>query len=205
MALSTYAELQASIADWLNREDLTNVIPDFIALAEANMNRQLRVNQMIERDTSEVASGYVTMPIDWLQTISLITIASPPVVLEYVAQMGMAEIRATERAGVPIAYTITNNKFQLFPAPTSALEVEMTYYAKIPALSDSNTSNWVLANFPDLYLYGSLLQAEPYLKNDERTPMWAAMYKGAIDAIDLASEKAKRPEGGLHSRRRTFG
>jgi hypothetical protein len=205
MAISTYAELQTAIADWLNRDDLTSVIPTFITLTEAALNRQLRVNEMIERDTSTISGGYVNMPVDWLETISLITIGSPPVVLEYVAQMGMAEVRATQRAGDPIVYTIINNKFQIFPAPSASTDVEMTYYAKIPALSDSNTSNWLLANHPDAYLFGSLVHAEPYLKNDERMPMWASMYKGSIDAIGYASERAKRPEGGLHSRKRTFG
>lgn len=205
MAITTYAELQTAIANWLNREDLTAVIPDFITLIEAALNRTLRVNEMIERDTSVVSGGYINMPLDWLETISLITVDSPPVVLEYVAQKAMAEARATQRAGVPVVYTITNNKFQLFPAPTDDTSVEMVYYAKIPALTDENTSNWLLATHPDIYLFGGLLQAEPYLKNDERLATWASMYKGAVDALTYASERAKRPEGGIHMRRRTFG
>lgn len=205
MAITTYAELQTSIANWLNRQDLTAVIPDFITLIEAALNRTLRVNQMIERDTSDVTGGYVNMPLDWLETINLMTTGNPPINLEYVAQKGMAEARETERAGVPILYTITNNKFQLFPEPTDGASVEMVYYAKIPALSDENTSNWLLASHPDIYLFGGLLQAEPYLKNDERLATWASMYKGAVDALTYASERAKRPEGGIHMRKRTFG
>ena len=205
MAITSYSELKTAVANWLNREDLTAVIPDFISLIEASMNRTLRVREMIERDTATISSGYVTLPGDWLETITLITTGSPPVTLEYLAAYGMNEVRSAEWAGIPRVYTMVNNKFKIFPAPTTDLGVELVYYAKIPALSDSNTSNWMLDNNPDIYLFGALLQAEPYLKNDERLATWAAMYKGSIDALSIASERAKRPEGGLHSRKRTFG
>lgn len=205
MPITTYSELQTAVANWLNREDLTSVIPDFITLAEATFNRNFRVKEMIERDTATVDSGYVNMPTDWLETITLITTGSPPVVLEYVRVHDLNEVRATQRTGDPIVYTIINDKFQLFPAPTSDTTVEIVYYAKIPVLSDSNTTNWLLTSHPDIYLFGALLQAEPYLKNDERLQVWASMYKGVTDSLVMQSERAKRPEGGLHARKRTFG
>lgn len=204
MALSTFAELKASIADWLNREDLTSVIPDFISMAEAKFNRTIRDRRMIKRATSTVDSGYVDQPTDWLETISLITTASPPVVLEYMSSKAMNELRATERTGTPIAYTQYNDQFYLFPVPTANLTVELTYYEKIDALSDSNTSNWLLTGHPDIYLFGSLLQAEPYLKNDERLMTWGAMLTQAMEELRMESERAKRPDGGLHVRKRTF-
>lgn len=203
--ITDYATLQTEVADWLNRADLTSQIPTFIQLAEVGFNRVLRVNDMIERDTSVISNGYVNMPLDWLETITLITTASPPVALEYVRIADMNAVRATERSGDPIVYTIINNKFMVYPAPGSDLSVELVYYAQIPSLSDENTANWLLTRHPDFYLYGALLQAEPYLKNDERLAVWASMYKGVLDAITLESEGAKRPEGGIHARKRTFG
>lgn len=203
---TTFAELKTEVADWLNRADLTAVVPTFIQFAEAGFNRVLRTNDMIVRKTDLVpASGVVTLPDDWLETITFITTASPPVALEFVRPADWNAVRATERSGDPLVYTILNGEIHAFPLLGDGASVELVYYAKIPALSDSNTTNWLLTAHPDLYLYGTLLQAEPYLKNDERLPTWAAMYKGVLDAINLASEGARRPDGGIHARKRTFG
>lgn len=204
MSISTFAELKTSIADWLNREDLASVIPDFITLAEARFNRVIRDRRMIKRKTSTIDSGYVDMPTDWLETITLISTATPPVVLEYMPAQAMNELRATERTGKAVAYTLYDDQFFVFPAPTSDLTVELVYYGSLQALSDDNTSNWLLTGHPDIYLFGSLLMAEPYLKNDERLTTWAQMFTTAMEELRVESERAKRPEGGLHTRKRTF-
>jgi len=204
-AITDYDTLQAEVAAWLNRADLTAEIPGFIQLAEASMNLVVRNNEMIARETSTCDNGYVNMPANWLETISLMTTGSPPRVLEFVRNEDLNHVRANEVSGVPRVYTILNNKFFMFPEPTSDLTVEMQYYEKIPALSDSNTTNWLLDKHPGAYLYGALAQAEPYLKNDERLVVWANLYSAVLEAMRMASERAKYPQGNLHKRRRTFG
>jgi hypothetical protein len=67
MALDTFAGLKTTIADYLNRDDLTAIIPTFITLAEAKLNRKLRVRQMLKRATASVDSQYFAYPADWLQ------------------------------------------------------------------------------------------------------------------------------------------
>ena len=81
----------------------------------------------------------------------------------------------------------------------------MTYYAKIPALSGSNASNWLLARSPDVYLYGSLVAAEAFLMNDERLGVWKGATDEIVAGIRLEGEKAARPSGALQVRKRTFG
>lgn len=207
MSLNTYATLKTSIANWLNREDLTSQIPDFITLAEARFNRELRVNSMLQRDYTVASTGYVELPSDWLQHVS-ITVTSPTDIysaLEYISAERYYDLRNDGLTGTPRYYTIIDNNILLLPAPTGNTTLEIIYYGKIPALSDSNTSNWLLARSPDLYLYAALIQAEAYLQNDERIQLWNAAADKIIADMDRESERAKRPQGALSARKRTFG
>jgi hypothetical protein len=81
----------------------------------------------------------------------------------------------------------------------------LTYYAKIPALTVSNTSNWLLVDSPDLYLYGSLLQAAPYLQDDQRITTWAALYTTAINDLKVSDERSRMATSALRMRARSFG
>ena len=207
MALDTYSGLQSSIAAWLNREDLSTQIPDFIALAEARFNRELRVNAMLQRDATTAASAYVSLPPDWLQHVSIV-VTSPADTynaLTYISAEEYYDLRNRNLTGTPRYYTIIDDNILLLPAPTSEITMEIVYYGKIPALASGNQTNWLLTRSPDLYLYTSLLQAEAFLVNDERIPLWAAAADKAIQDMKMESEKAKRPEGALTTRKRTFG
>lgn len=208
MALSNYSELKASVASWLNREDLTSQVPDFIALAEARFNRDLRLNAMLKRDTTTATSDYVALPDDWLEHVSICVIndgtVSDP--LEYKTNEEFNRLRLQNLTGTFRYYTIQDSNIVLLPAMSSgSVDLEIFYYAKIPALSDSATTNWLLTKAPDLYLYASLLGAEMYLQNDERLPLWASASQTIIDSLTAESERAKRPQGKLVMRRRTFG
>lgn len=208
MPLSNYTELKASVADWLNRADLTAQIPDFIALAEARFNRDLRLNAMLKRETTTATSDYVRLPDDWLEGVSIVvtgdnTVSKP---LTYVTNEEFNRLRLQRLTGTFRYYTIQDNNLIFLPATDSTLTaLELFYYAKIPALSDANPSNWLLARAPDLYLYGSLAGAEMYLQNDERLPLWASAMQTLTDSLTAESERAKRPQGALTARKRTFG
>ena len=207
MAITNYSELKSSIADWLNRADLTAVIPDFITLAEAQINRQLRTHDMIKRATATVTDDYFSVPTDWLETNVLVNLGTYTIPMEYVDYERLNELKALFLTGEPRFYTMIDGKFLILPAATSAspANLEMSYYGKIPALSDSNTTNWLLTKSPDLYLYAALMQAEPYLKNDERVGLWAAAMQNSMENMRLEGERSKRPSGGLNANRRSFG
>lgn len=207
MSLNTYAGLKTSIANFLNREDLTAQIPDFITLAEARFNRELRVNAMVQRDTTVATTAYVELPSDWLQHISVM-ITDPTnsySALTYIPVEEYYDLRNDGMTGQTRYYTIIDDNIALLPEPSGNITLEIVYYGKVPALSDSNTSNWLLARSPDLYLHASLIQAEAYLQNDERIPLWAASVEKTIADMILESERAKRPSGALAARKRTFG
>jgi len=192
MALDTFSGLKTTIADYLNRDDLTSIIPSFITLAEAKFNRKLRVRQMVKRATATVDTQYFAFPTDWLQAKQFILNTNPITYLEYVTNFQGDELRATKNiaVGKPQYYSFVGSQIEVIPTPDTGYTGELTYYGKIPALSDSNTSNWLLAYAPDLYLYGALLEASPYLKDDERLAVWGNLYISSIGDIEIADQRA---------------
>tara|TARA_R110000822_G_scaffold73621_3_gene176948 strand:+ start:1197 stop:1814 length:618 start_codon:yes stop_codon:yes gene_type:complete len=192
MAISTYAELQSSIGDWLNRDDLTNVIPDFITLAEAQFNRSVRHRKMVTRATATISSRYSATPGDWLQTIQLHLQTDPIQPLEYVTEETMNEQRAKSSAGGrPTRFTMVGTEYEVNPGPDDNYIAEVVYYAKVPPLSTSNTTNWMLELSPDIYLYGALIQSAPYLKDDERLAVWASIYQKLIEDMNVSDERSR--------------
>jgi hypothetical protein len=206
MPLSTYAELQTSIAGFLNRSDLTSQIPDFISLAEARFNREIRVPDMVKRSQSTITTGYVDLPTDWLQSVAIRVSSSDRFnAIEYVTSEQYYDLVNEKLTDLPRYYTILNRAIHLMPEPTASTTLELTYYAKIAALSGSNTTNWLLTRSPDLYLYGSLVSAEAFLMNDERLPIWKSVTDEIIANVKLEGEKAYRPTGALIAQKRSFG
>jgi len=198
MPITTYAELQTVIADFLDRDDQTERIKTFIDLAEVNMGRLVRHWRMERRSTAILDTQYSALPTDFLEPIRLQVQANPPHALELVGQgelMSRREI-TSDTQGKPRYYAITDGSIEAFPTPDANYTLEMVYYGRIPALTTSNTSNWVLQYHADAYLYGSLIHSAPFLGEDARMQTWAALYQSAIDAINMESDKAKSSGSG---------
>ena len=201
MALTTYTGLKASIADFLNRDDLTLVIPDFITLAESQINRDVRHMKMEARSSGQQDANdeYMQIPPDWLETIRLHLTGTGTAVLNLVSRDAMADKRQAnnDATGTPVAYTHADSQFQFYPTPSSETNFELLYYQKLPALSDSNSDNWLLLEAPDVYLYGALLHSAPYLAEDQRVAVWAQLYSAAVMQLNEASESARYSGSGL--------
>jgi len=206
MAITTYSELKTSVADFLNRDDLTSVIADFIALGEAQMNRDIRHYSMIKRSVAEIDTRYSSLPTDFLEPIRLHIDDSYQTRLELTSLDDMLQLRnnTANATGKPQYYAIVGDSIEVYPTPDADYNTELMYYAKIDALSDSNTSNWVLSSHPDAYLYGSLMQSAPYLKDDNRLTVWASLYAGIISSINRQSERTKYGGSGLRKRIRSY-
>lgn len=206
MSITTYAELQTAIADTLNRTDLTSAITTFIDLAEADMQRRVRSYRMEARSTLSLNAQYVDLPADWLETVRLRTTGSEGAALALMDPATMARLRqsSADTAGRPCYYTVSAGQLELFPTPDESYSADLLYIAKIPALADDQTTNWVLTNFPDAYLYGALIHSAPYLKEDERLTTWAALHKTAIDAINGESFAAKHSGSGIKMKIRSY-
>jgi len=192
MAITTYSELQSAIADWLLRDDLTSVIPSFIDLAEAKFNRRIRDYRMVSRTTFTVDGEYEDVPADWLQTIRYQLNTSPITTLEYVTPDQAAEEKVIfSSTGRPKFFTVVGSALQHVPAPDASYTGELTYYAKIPALTDAATTNWLLAAAPDVYLYGTLLEAAPYLDDDARIQTWGSLLEQGLSNLEIESDRAR--------------
>lgn len=207
MAISTYTELKSAIADWLNRSDLTSVIPTFISLSEASMERVLRTRNMLTRATASIDTQYSAFPADFLEVRSVkLTSVAPIQPMEFQTMEAMDNLDAKDSApGKPIYYSVVGNQLRVHPTPNATYTAELAYYAKLDKLSDSVSSNWLLTQSPDAYLYGALLQAAPYLKDDERVSIWTTLYAASIQAIQTADERAATAGGVLKTRTQAFG
>lgn len=206
MAITTYSELKTAIADWLNRDDLTSTIPNFIALAEAQMNRTIRHRKMVTRSTATLDTPYFAVPSDWMENIRFLLNTNPVTPLLYVTPEQMIEDQQVySSSGQPLFFTMVGQQFEVLPTPDSSYSAELLYYAKIPSLSDAAPTNWLLTESPDIYLYAALVQSAPYLKEDERVQVWASLYQKLHDDMMLADERARIGSSKLKPRIRTFG
>lgn len=178
----TYSDLQTSIANWLKRSDLTSHIPDFIALCEAKFNRELRISAMENRVTTTLDEEYEDLPTDFAEMRSLQITGVYGRPLQYMPPEDLRR-RFPDGLGTPTNYTIIGDTIQFGPAPNGSFPLEMVYYAKFEPLSNDEPTNWMLENAPDVYLFGSLLEASPFIKNDERIPVWEAKYMQALQSV----------------------
>ena len=192
MALNTYSALKTSIANWLNRSDLTSEISDdFIKLAEADFNAKLRIRQMEQQDDVTINAESVTVPTGFLAVRSFYVLqSSVKHPLEYITPANMNEIRGGSRTGRPVAYTIESDneteKFRFGPNPDTSYVGKLSYYKAFNSLSDSNTTNWMLTNHPAVYLYGSLYHAANFLGGIEpnQAQQWLQMYATALERCE---------------------
>jgi len=205
MAINTYATLQTAVANWLARDDLTTRIPEFITLAEAKFNRDLRCMQMESRSTASVNLAasepeFIALPGDFqtMRRVRLSSVDGKPR-LEFLNGTQADEFRygTANTAGQPRYFTVFGDEMELIPTPDIAYTIEMVYRANIAALSDSNTTNWLLTLAPDLYLYAALMESAPYMKEDNRLNVWSAGYKHAIDGLNALSMEQAYGSGPL--------
>jgi hypothetical protein len=191
MSLADFTGLKSSLGDWLHRGDQTAVATDLISLFEAEFNNDVRVRSMETETSITSTSGYLVHPTDWVQWKSLKQsyngyAANIPFATDEVATLKTVGVNAA-----PSLYaSVIGSKTYLFP-PQNGLTVSAVYYAKVPALSTSNTSNWLLTKYPNLYLYGCLSQAEAYNINDGRIPGWKSLYADGLAKLERDSQRAR--------------
>ena len=182
MAISNYTELKTAVANWLDRDDLTNRIPEFIALAESRFNRLLRIRAMESKQTASTVAGQqnLALPSRFIQMRNLQINTSPVTPMQYVTPEIFDRLYGGSSNGTPKFYTIIANELQLGPTPDTVQTIEMLFYERFENLSATVTTNWMITNAPDIYLYGSMLEAEPFIMNDPRVQLWATAFQQAI-------------------------
>jgi hypothetical protein len=204
MALDSFATFKTSIANWLDRTDLTTRIPDFITLAEVRIGRDLRVREMETRSQMSTVQdqGYYGLPQGFLQARSLKVITgSLDYDMEYRTPESMDLLNTNRFAGgtnIPRYYTVVADELRVLAKPAGIYTIEVVYYKKPDALSTTQTSNRVFENYPDVYLYATLLEAATYLRDIEGAQGWGLLYGKAIEASQTADDRDRHSGGALH-------
>jgi len=192
--ITDYTSLQTAVIEWLARDQDTTLIsrvPSLIQLSEAKFNRLLFVRQMEQRsytltDPNASEPEFIELPTDFqsMRRIRLTSVTGKPR-LQFKTPQQMDEWRYSNgnTTGQPQFFSIFGTELEFAPTPDGIYTIEMFYRKNIPNLAD-NTTNWLLSLAPDLYLYGALMEAAPYLKEDARIAVWAAGLKTTLDDLN---------------------
>lgn len=171
MALTTYVELQQSIADWLARSDLTAFIPDYITLFECDAARKLKVRPQATTTTLTPSSGVATLPADYLGYQRVTWTGSPNHDLGYVTpSLWSSRYPADTGAAIPVVFTIEGSSLKVAPSDNTGLT--FSYFQRTTAVSAG--LNWLFTTHPDAYLSGSLAQAAAFNKDFDKAGIWKA-------------------------------
>jgi len=189
-AVMTYDSLVDDISSYLERTDTATLekIPTFIMLAEQVIASEIKfLGNLTVNESNMVASQPVLdKPARWHKTVSMnVTVAGKkyPVLLRKYEYLREYWPTATE-TGVPKFYADYDYTHWLVaPTPATNYTFEVLYYERLQPLDSSNQTNWLTTYAPQALLYGTLLQAMPFLKNDDRTPMWQAQYDKIIQTL----------------------
>jgi hypothetical protein len=190
VAITTYAELQSAVADWLNRGDLTSRIPDFIALAEADINSVFDLRTVEQDTTLTVVTGSrtVALPAGFRDTLNLWPIG--PVGRLDPLRFVLPELLDTITINsVPRAWCVDGSNIA-FDCPNDGTypTYDLRYRSGL-GLSDAQPTNLVLTNYPNVYLFGAMKEASPFLRDPEAMAIWEGKYG---DAIAKAKAKESR-------------
>jgi hypothetical protein len=185
-----YTQLQSVIADFANRQDLATQIPMFIELTEARLHRDIRHWRMEKRAAAEVVGERFPLPCDWLETLNVKADGK---------QLRLADDFMIDQIDHHGHYAHLGNRYyrhtgdqlELYPPQDTPVNFELEYVAKVPALGEDQPTNWLLEEFPDVYIYGAMLQIAPFLHDDQRIPIWTQAYGEAVSAANLSSDRAK--------------
>ncbi len=190
MSITNYAGLKSAISDFLNRDDLTAVIPTFISLGEARIARDLNHWKQEKRVTTDVDERYEDLPTDWVSIIQVQHTDGG--VISSAASSEMASYRAQSNTPAkPRFWRLTANEMEFYPIPDATYNITMLYRARIPSLTDAAPVNWLLTYSPDVVLYAALMQSAPYLAEDARVAVWGSMYQSGVEALNNESAQAQ--------------
>lgn len=179
-----YSTLKTAVADWMHRSDLTTKMDTFIALFESRANTVLRTPEMETRATSTPTDEYIALPDDFLELRNIQINTVPPRLLEYASPQKIDALRLN--TGLAAYYTIVGNQLQVNPSAADS-EVEIAYYQTIPALSETNTTNWMIEKHELYYLMGVIQQAMFYTMDDR-----ASMVDQQLDRMESIINKRGR-------------
>jgi len=198
--ITSYATLKTAVADYLARDDLTTFVPNFIQNAENKLYRTLNLRNEETALNVTISSGVAAVPSDFKALKYAYVDQSPVTLLQFVSPEEVYNdypFRAGAVVPNVISRELSNFIFGPYPA---AYTIKGIYYAKLSALSDSNTTNWYTTNAPELLLYGALLESAPFIGADERMATWGQLYQSCLETVKQENTAAEYSMGSLTQR-----
>lgn len=195
MTIENYSDLKSAIVKFSSRSDLSASADDLITLTEGYLNVELRCREMEAKTDLTPDDNVCTLPTDYLEYKRVVELASIRRRLEYITEDAADGIYPTRSSGLACHFMIIGN--ELTALPLSANDIELTYYQKIPALSDANTTNWLLTRLPNLYLHGCLFHAAELTRNTEKMALEGALVEKYIASLTALDNRAKFGNAGV--------
>lgn len=198
MALDNYTNLQLAIQTWADRNDAAFVAacPDFITLFEANANTETglatRFNTKMTALTLTGTSNLVALPADFLNAKAMVNTTTSPVQIVPVQTPSAlyTTINNPTATGPPQGATITGSNMEFAPNADQSYNINLYYFQVIsPLATAAGGVNWLLTNYPGLYLFGSLLAAEAFLGSDPRLQTWGTLYDNQMQKIEGSTSR----------------
>lgn len=188
MALANYTDLVSSVKSWLHRADMDNVIPDLISLAESRISLDLKIQSLEKSYTITTVGGQqaYAMPSD-IVSLTRMYVTDPSGNIGLVQGYDPTTYRYNNAPQMPRYYFIEQDMVNFTPVPDGAYDVTMVYKGAVPSL-EANSTNTVMTKYPNIYLFGTLAQAAPYIKEDERIQLWEQKYAQAIKDANMAED-----------------
>lgn len=191
MAIGTYAELQTAIGNWMDRDDLSSRIPEFITLGESRINRDLRIRMMETTSTVTIDAQTEALPTGFLNAKRFYIDGTPDQVMEFVTPDVFWGINASQITGKPKYFTIEGGNFVFGPSPDTTYSGKLLWYSKLTAVSSTTSGNTLFSDHPDIYLYSALAEGFHYLQEDNEAQKYDALYQRAVKEVLLEDVKSR--------------
>lgn len=202
MALANYSDLVTALTAWgESRGDISGIEDDAVRLAEGHLNLELRSREMLASTDITITDGVGTLPTDFLGAHSVILKTTPRRVLDQVSFEAQDAMTDTTQSGIGCTYSIYGESIRVAPRPTQ--DVELLYYQEIPNL-ESNSTNWLMTKYPNIYLTACQMEIYRYLREDRDMEIEAKRLQAMIQDLDelqnteaMATSERKPSHNGL--------
>lgn len=196
MAITTRDELKTAVTNWYrDRQDLAEYTDEFIELSEGYLNVELRCREMEAVEDLTPVSNVCALPADYLEYKRVVELASIRRPLEYITEDAAEVLYPTRASGLACHFMIIGNN--LTALPLTANDIELTFYQKIPALTEANTTNWLLTRLPNLYLHACLMHAAEFVKEEAQLLKESTLVQKYIGMLHSLDNRAKFGNAGM--------
>jgi hypothetical protein len=195
--ITNYSTLVTAVDDYLARSDLTTYVPNFLQNSQKKLYRSLRIRPLEAALSVTISSGVAALPSDY-RDLRYAYISSTPIrfLKRATPEQLLTDYPTRSSSGAPLLIAREAENFIFGPYPDSDYTVAGIYYKYLDLLSDANTTNWFTTNAPEVLLYGALLEAQPFMMNDSRIPVWQALFNEAVDTL-TEMERVEKHSGSV--------